>query len=48
MIVAGLDRISTLVTDEDARPEELEVFKAAGINVILAKVANDNALQHLA
>jgi DeoR family ulaG and ulaABCDEF operon transcriptional repressor len=48
MIVAGLDRISTLVTDEDARPEELEVFKAAGINVILAKVADDDALQNLA
>jgi DeoR family ulaG and ulaABCDEF operon transcriptional repressor len=48
MIVAGLDRISTLVTDEDARPEELEVFKAAGINVIVAKVADDDALQNLA
>jgi DeoR family transcriptional regulator, ulaG and ulaABCDEF operon transcriptional repressor len=48
MIVAGLDRISTVVTDEDARPEELEIFKAAGINVIIAKVGEEDTLQNLA
>jgi DeoR family ulaG and ulaABCDEF operon transcriptional repressor len=48
MIVAGLDRISTVVTDEDARPDELEVFRAAGINVIVAKVGEEDRLQNLA
>jgi DeoR family ulaG and ulaABCDEF operon transcriptional repressor len=48
MIVAGLERISTVVTDEDARPEELKVFKAAGINVIIAKVGEEDRLQNLA
>ncbi len=48
MIVTGLDRISTLVTDDGARPEELEVFKAAGIKVIVAKVSEEDARQKLA
>jgi DeoR family transcriptional regulator, ulaG and ulaABCDEF operon transcriptional repressor len=48
MIVAALDRICTVVTDEDARPEELEIFKAAGINVIIAKVGEEDTLQNLA
>lgn len=48
MIVAGLDCISTVITDEDARPEELEVFKAAGIHVIVAKVGKEDTLQNLA
>jgi DeoR family ulaG and ulaABCDEF operon transcriptional repressor len=48
MIVVSLDRISTVVTDEDARPEELEIFKAAGINVIIAKVGEEDTLQSLA
>jgi DeoR family transcriptional regulator, ulaG and ulaABCDEF operon transcriptional repressor len=48
MIVAGLNCISTLVTDDGARPEELEVFKAAGINVIVAKVGEEGRLQNLA
>ena len=38
MIVAGLDRISVLVTDDGARPEELEVFRNAGIEVVVAPV----------
>lgn len=38
MIVAGLDRIHTIVTDDGARAEELEELRAAGIRVIVAKV----------
>jgi len=37
MIVAGLDRISTLITDSGAREEELEMFRTAGIKVIIAE-----------
>jgi DeoR family transcriptional regulator, ulaG and ulaABCDEF operon transcriptional repressor len=48
MIVAGLDRISTLVTDEGARAEDLEVFKAAGITVIVARVGEEDKLKSLA
>lgn len=48
MIVTGLDRLSTIITDEGARPEELEPFAAAGIEVIVAKVAEDDELQKLA
>lgn len=35
MIVAGLERISALVTDDGAKPEELEVFHKAGVEVIV-------------
>ncbi len=38
MVVAGLDRISVLVTDSGARAEELEVFRAAGIQLIVVEV----------
>jgi len=48
MIVAGLDRIHTLVTDDGAHAEELEVFKAAGIKVIVAEVAEEDRLSKLA
>ncbi len=37
MIVAGLDRISTLITDSGARDEELEMLRAAGIKVIVVE-----------
>lgn len=48
MIVAGLDSITTLITDNGAKPEELEVFKAAGIEVIVGEVAEQDRLQQLA
>jgi DeoR family ulaG and ulaABCDEF operon transcriptional repressor len=48
MIVTGLDRISTIITDDGARPEELEAFKAAGIKVIVATVTEEDAQQRLA
>jgi len=38
MIVAGLERISVLITDDGAKPEELEVFRKANIEVIVAPV----------
>ena len=48
MIVAGLDRINTIVTDDGAKPEELEDFRAAGIKVIVAKVTEEDELKKLA
>ncbi len=44
MIVVGLDRISVLITDEGARPEELEVFRSAGIRVVVAPVPDQEDL----
>ena len=38
MIVAPLERVSTLVTDEGATDAELSLFREAGIEVITAKV----------
>ncbi len=48
MIVAGLDRIATIITDEDAKAEELEPFNAAGIEVIIAKVGEQDQVEKLA
>ncbi|HEV8442535.1 MAG TPA: DeoR/GlpR family DNA-binding transcription regulator [Steroidobacteraceae bacterium] len=48
MIVAGLDRIQTIVTDDGARPEELEDFRSAGIKVIVAKVLPEDELKKIA
>jgi DeoR family ulaG and ulaABCDEF operon transcriptional repressor len=45
MIVAALESITTLVTDSGATPDELEVFKTAGIEVIVATVAEEDQLQ---
>lgn len=36
MVVVGLDRISTLITDDGATDNELSVFRSAGIEVIVA------------
>jgi DeoR family ulaG and ulaABCDEF operon transcriptional repressor len=38
MIVADLERISVLITDDGARAEELDVFRTAGIEVIVVPV----------
>ena len=48
MIVAGLDRINTIVTDDGAKPEELEDFRNAGIKVIVAKVTEEDEMKKLA
>jgi DeoR family ulaG and ulaABCDEF operon transcriptional repressor len=45
MIVAGLNRISTVITDDGARPDELEALRSAGIKVIVAKVTEGDAQQ---
>jgi hypothetical protein len=45
MIVAGLDRISTIITDDGAKPEELEEFQNAGIKVIVAKVTPEDEIE---
>ena len=45
MIVTGLERISTIITDDGARAEELETFRAAGIRVIVATVTEEDAQQ---
>lgn len=45
MIVAGLERVSTIVTDDGARQEELEPFIAAGIRVIVANASEQDELR---
>ena len=45
MIVTGLDRITALVTDEEASNDELEVFRSAGIRVIRAEVTPEDRAQ---
>jgi DeoR family ulaG and ulaABCDEF operon transcriptional repressor len=41
MVVAPLDRISVIITDDGASGEELEPFRTAGIKVIVAKVREE-------
>jgi DeoR family ulaG and ulaABCDEF operon transcriptional repressor len=41
MIVAALGNVRTLVTDEGASAEELDTIRAAGIEVIVASIAQD-------
>jgi DeoR/GlpR family transcriptional regulator of sugar metabolism len=48
MVVAGLDRINTIVTDDGAKPEELEDFRTAGIKVIVAKVLPEDEMKKIA
>lgn len=42
MIVAGLERISILITDNGASTEDLEPFVAANLQVMIAEVGNDD------
>ncbi|HEX7114570.1 MAG TPA: DeoR/GlpR family DNA-binding transcription regulator [Steroidobacter sp.] len=44
MVVMGLERVSTLVTDDGAHEEELEPFERAGLKVIIAKAEVPPAL----
>ncbi|MDZ4753067.1 MAG: DeoR/GlpR family DNA-binding transcription regulator [Phycisphaerae bacterium] len=46
MIVADLSRISTLITDDGAKDEELELFRAAGIRVVVAEVLSADDAAH--
>jgi hypothetical protein len=41
--VAPLAQITTLVTDSNARHEELEPLRAAGLKVIVAEIGNAGA-----
>jgi DeoR family ulaG and ulaABCDEF operon transcriptional repressor len=45
IIVAGLDRITALVTDDGATDADLEPFRSAGVNVLRVPV---EASDHLA
>ena len=38
MIVVPLSKLTRIITDQDARPEEIEPFRAAGLEVIVANV----------
>ncbi len=48
MIVTGLDRIATIITDDGAREEELDVFRTAGIKVVVAQATEEHAQQQRA
>jgi len=48
MIVAALDQISTLITDDGANDESLAPFREAGIEVIKAKVELEDEREQLA
>jgi len=48
MIVASLDRINTIVTDDGARADELDDFRNAGIKVIVAKVTAEDEMKKIA
>lgn len=48
MVIAALDKIATLITDSDASLEEIELFKAAGVEVIVAQVSEEDSLKESA
>lgn len=48
MVVAALKDIATLITDSGANPEELELFRAAGVEVIVAQVSEEDSLRESA
>lgn len=48
MIVAGLERVSMLVTDEGATEEELTPLRRAGVEIVLAKVTEADQLKDVA
>jgi DeoR family ulaG and ulaABCDEF operon transcriptional repressor len=44
MVVAALKDITTLITDSGASAEELELFKSAGVEVIVVQVSEEDSL----
>lgn len=44
IVVAPLERVGTLITDDSAQEKELEPFRAAGIRVIVASAADESKL----
>ncbi len=45
MIVTSLKNVATLITDSGASAAELEDFRAAGIEVIVAPVAAEDEIR---
>jgi len=48
MIVAGLDRVSVLITDSGATVDELEVLRRAGVDIVVAEVTEADQLENVA
>ncbi len=48
MIVAGLEKVSTLITDDSATDEQLALFREVNIDVIKAKLEPDDEQEQLA
>ena len=48
MIVVEPGRIGTLITDWEARPEELEPFRALGIEIIQAEPGQEDGIRRVA
>jgi DeoR family ulaG and ulaABCDEF operon transcriptional repressor len=46
MIVAALENVRTLITDDGASVEELDAFRAIGIEVIVASLAQEELRRH--
>ena len=46
IVVCPLARISTVITDETASPQSLDMLRSAGIEVILAPQNKDFAAAH--
>jgi DeoR family ulaG and ulaABCDEF operon transcriptional repressor len=44
MVIAGLKNIATLITDSGASSDEIELFRATGMEVIVAKVSEEDSL----
>jgi DeoR family ulaG and ulaABCDEF operon transcriptional repressor len=45
MIVSALSRISTLITDSDARPDEVEALRSAGLRIFIAQITEEDQQQ---
>jgi DeoR family ulaG and ulaABCDEF operon transcriptional repressor len=44
IIVAGLERINTLITDAGATDPELDVFRTAGVKVLRLPIESEDSL----
>ena len=45
MIVSALSRISVLITDSDARTEEVEALRSAGLKIFIAQITEEDQRQ---
>lgn len=48
MIVAGIDRVATLITDSGATREEIDALQRAGVEIVVAQVTEDDQLAAVA